>query len=73
MFTQLKFLIFGSVVLSAVYECFLASDSTLAFKTFAYTYFSHLKSQNTPTDRARQSFDAFQIRRGVVHKKGCYS
>jgi hypothetical protein len=24
------------------------------------------------TDRTRQSFDAFQIRRGVVHKKGCY-
>jgi hypothetical protein len=32
MFTQLKFLIFGSVVLSSVYEIFLASDST--YKAF---------------------------------------
>jgi hypothetical protein len=35
--------------------------------------FKLLKSQNASTDRARQSFDAFQIRRGVVHKKACYS
>jgi hypothetical protein len=41
------------------------NQSTLTFKL--------LKSQNASTEEARQSFDAFQIRRGVVHKKGCYS